>query len=165
MAYRKDAYENAGGFLALKKFRSGDDVHMTERFRYLNSGNIDYCADTKTFVATKIPDTIKEIFHQQIRKNSKLLKKAGTSIVFSLMLFLYYISLIFIPIFMPQWLNVWLILLLIKLGLEYINLLKAAMIFNQNNLVPFIPLMQIVYPIYIILFSLLGSMGLYSWKK
>jgi cellulose synthase/poly-beta-1,6-N-acetylglucosamine synthase-like glycosyltransferase len=165
LAYRKDAYENAGGFLALKKFRSGDDVHMTERFRYLNSGNIDYCADTKTFVSTKIPDTSKEIFHQQIRKNSKLLKKAATSIVFSLILFLYYLSLIVIPIFMPQWLNVWLILLFIKLGLEYINLLKAAMIFNQSDLVPFIPLMQMIYPIYIIFFSLLGSLGLYSWKK
>ena len=165
LAYRKDAYENAGGFLALKKFRSGDDVHLTERFRYLNQGFIDYCANSKAFVTTHVPDSIKEIFHQQIRKNSKILKKAGTSIGFSLILFLYYMLLIIIPIILPHWRLIWLIFLIIKLVVEYIDLLKAAKIFNQKQLIKIIPLMQIIYPAYIIFFSLLGILDLYNWKK
>ena len=33
LAYRKSAYEEVGGFESLKQFRSGDDVHLTEKFR------------------------------------------------------------------------------------------------------------------------------------
>jgi hypothetical protein len=44
-------------------------------------------------------------------------------------------------------------------------LYKAANLFRQKDLIRFIPLMQIVYPLYIIFFSLLGSFQYYQWKK
>lgn len=165
LAYRKDAYEDAGGFLSLKRFRSGDDVHLTERFRYLKSGKIDFCADPDTFVFTQPPETREEIFNQQVRKNSKTLKKAGTSIAFSIVLFLYHVLLILLPLLMPTWLKIWLLFIIIKLVLEYINLFKAAIIFKQKEVIPFIPLMQIFYPAYIIFFSFLGLLEMYSWKR
>jgi len=165
LAYRRDSYNNVGGFLALKKFRSGDDVHLTERFRYLKNGIVEYCANPDTFVTTQLPDSKKEIFHQQVRKNSKTLKKAGFSIIFSLILFFYHILLILIPIILPSWMWLWLIILLIKLAIEYFNLRKAARIFQQDKIIGVIPLMQIIYPVYIIFFSLLGVLQIYSWKK
>jgi len=165
LAYRRDAYENAGGFLALKKFRSGDDVHLTERFRYLNNGRIDYCAHPETFVLTRPPETGKEIFHAQVRKNSKTLLKAGSSIAFSLVLFAYYMLIICFPLLYPEWNGLWLALLAAKFILEYIPLRKAAKIFRQQSIIPYIPLMQIIYPAYIIFFSILGALQLYQWKK
>jgi cellulose synthase/poly-beta-1,6-N-acetylglucosamine synthase-like glycosyltransferase len=165
LAYRKEAYENAGGFLALKKFRSGDDVHLTERFRYLKNGKIDYCANPDTFILTQAPSTISEFFHQQVRKNSKTLKKAGTSIAFSVVLFIYHILLIAFPILLPSWIMTWLGIVVIKFTLELASLIKAALIFRQKQIIPFIPVMQILYPGYIIFFSILGILDFYSWKK
>jgi biofilm PGA synthesis N-glycosyltransferase PgaC len=165
LGYRKDAYEYAGGFLALKKFRSGDDVHLTERFRYTKSGVIEYCADPDSFVITFPPATRLELFHQQVRKNSKTLKKAGTSVLFSLALFAYYILFAGLPFFLASWIDVWLVLLALKLITEYIDLRKAAYIFGQSDLIKYIPLMQVIYPAYIIFFSLLGVLQVYSWKK
>lgn len=165
LAYRKDAYENAGGFLALKKFRSGDDVHMTERFRYLNSGIIDYSIHPDTFVETIPPDTGIEIFNQQIRKNSKTLKKSFSSIIFSIVLFLYYMVLVSIPFILTSWLNIWIILLALKFIFEFICLKKAAVIFRQQHIIKYIPVMQIIYPAYIVFFSLLGIFQIYQWKK
>ncbi|MEJ2543749.1 MAG: glycosyltransferase, partial [Calditrichaceae bacterium] len=90
LAYRKSIYESIGGFRSLKKFRSGDDVHLTERFRVKNNKAIDYCADPDTFVTTIPPSTKRDIFHQQIRKNSKTLKKSWPTVFFSIGLFIFY---------------------------------------------------------------------------
>lgn len=165
MAYRRDAYENVGGFLSLKKFRSGDDIHLTGRFRYNNDGFIDFCAEEETFVKTHIPSTDLEVFQQQIRKNSKTFQLSGWSIAVMLTILLYYFLLIAIPIILPSWLTMWFILLALKFLMEFISLKKAAKIFKQNNLIPIIPLMQIVYPFYIIIFSIIGTFQFYHWKK
>ncbi|MFC2087989.1 glycosyltransferase, partial [Calditrichota bacterium] len=165
LAYRKDAYENAGGFLALKKFRSGDDVHMTERFRYLNTGIIEYSIHPDSFVETIPPDTGTEIFHQQVRKNSKTLKKSPTSIIFSIILFLYYLIFALIPFISEKWINIWLVLLAVKFIIEFVCLKKAAVLFRQQHIIKYLPIMQIIYPAYIMFFSLLGVFQLYQWKK
>ena len=165
LAYCKEAYHNVGGFLALKNFRSGDDIHLTTRFRYLNNGKIDYCADADTFVETQLPSSLSDVIHQQMRKNSKTFQLTFSSIVFSLLLAVYYILLIITPIFFPEWLKTWLYLLLLKFLLENIDLVKAAKIFRLKGLIPYIPLMQILYPINIAIFSLLGVTQFYSWKK
>ena len=165
MAYRKDIYDNVGGFLSLKKFKSGDDIHLTGRFRNNNDGKIDFCADKETFVTTHIPSTDLEVFQQQIRKNSKTFQLSGWSIAVMLTILTYYFCLILLPIIIPSWLIVWIILLTIKFLMEFIPLRNAAKIFNQNNLIPIIPLMQIIYPLYIIIFSIIGTFQFYHWKK
>jgi cellulose synthase/poly-beta-1,6-N-acetylglucosamine synthase-like glycosyltransferase len=165
LAYRKDAYKDVGGFLALKKFRSGDDIHLTSRFRYNSGGKIDFCADHNTFVKTHIPSSEAEVFQQQIRKNSKTFQLSGTSIFFMLSLLIYSLLTVIIPILIPEWLIPWIVLILIKFALEFLPLLKAAMIFKQKSLIPFIPMMQIIYPFYIIIFSILGTFQFYQWKK
>jgi len=165
MAYRKDAYENVGGFLSLKKFKSGDDIHLTGRFRYNNDGLIDFCAEEESFVRTHIPSTDLEVFQQQIRKNSKTFQLSGLSITVMLTILIYYFSIILIPILLPSWLSVWIILLVIKMLMEFIPLRNAAKIFKQNNLIPIIFIMQIIYPLYIIIFSIIGTFQFYHWKK
>jgi len=165
MAYRKAAYENVGGFLSLKKFKSGDDIHLTGRFRYKNNGIIDFCAEEETFVKTHIPSTDLEVFQQQIRKNSKTFQLSGWSIAVMLTILIYYFSLILIPLMLPSWINIWIIILIMKFLLEFIPLRNAAKIFKQNSLIPIIPYMQIIYPLYIIIFSIIGTFQFYHWKK
>jgi cellulose synthase/poly-beta-1,6-N-acetylglucosamine synthase-like glycosyltransferase len=165
LAYRKETYENVGGFLSLKKFRSGDDIHLTGRFRYTNDGIIDFCAEEETFVKTQIPSTTREVFQQQIRKNSKTFQLSGWSITAMVIIFFYYFLLFTIPVILSSWMTIWLILIVIKFIMEFIPLKIAAIIFKQNNLIPFIPLMQIIYPFYIIVFSIIGTFQFYHWKK
>ncbi len=165
LSYRKKVYADVGGYDSLKKFRSGDDVHLTERFRRKDGGNIDYCAHPATFVSTKPPLTGKEIFHQQVRKNSKTLNKSLPSVLLSIVLFIYFIILIIFPFLNSKWLVLWLALLAIKFSAELITLIKACFIFRKKELIPYLPLMQIIYPGYVIFFSLLGVLQIYEWKK
>jgi cellulose synthase/poly-beta-1,6-N-acetylglucosamine synthase-like glycosyltransferase len=165
LAYRKDAYHDVGGFLALKKFRSGDDIHLTSKFRYNNGGKIDFCAEREAFIHTQIPDSLKEIFQQQIRKNSKTFQLSTASIVLMSVIFMYYLLLVCLPVLLPSWISTWFAFLLIKFFLEFLPLSKAAIIFDQKDLIPFLPIMQVIYPFIIIFFSVIGTFQFYQWKK
>lgn len=165
LAYRRSAIDRIDGYHALKKFRSGDDVHLTERFRRKAQGKIDYCAHPDTFVYTFPPSSTKEIFHQQLRKNSKVLKKSWPTILFSILIFLAYMLFIFLPFIISGLTDLWLKIILLKTILEFIALTYAAIVFHKKELIPWFPLFQFIYPFYVILFSLLGSLQIYEWKK
>jgi cellulose synthase/poly-beta-1,6-N-acetylglucosamine synthase-like glycosyltransferase len=165
LAYRKKAYQDAGGFLALKKFKSGDDIHLTERFRYLGAGKIEYCANPDTFVNTQPPVTIGEIFHQQIRKNSKILLSTPSSILMAVLIFFYYLMTAIFPFVFPQIVITWLTVIVLKILLELIALDLANKLFRQNFSVYTILMFQLVYPLHIIFFSLLGLFQVYKWKR
>ncbi len=164
LAYRKTAYENVGGYAALKKFRSGDDVHLTERFRRKGLGKVDYCVHPDSFVSALPPETGREIFYQQIRKNSKTLKKSLPTVLFSILVFAAYLLFLFLPLLQPSMLGVWLIVIALKTGVEFWALTQAAFVFRRKELIPWFPLMQIIYPAYVIVFSALGALQLYKWK-
>ncbi len=165
LAYRKEAYRAVGGYAALKQFKSGDDVHLTERFRKAKLGKIDYCAHPATFVETYPPATAKEIFHQQIRKNSKTLKKSLPSVLISLALFAAYMVFLFLPLLDFSLFPLWIKIMIFKFAAEFFTLTFAACKFEKTKLIPWLPLMQLIYPIYIIFFSLLGVLQIYQWKK
>lgn len=165
LAYRKVDYEKVNGHEALKHFKSGDDVHLTERFRTKLKKKILYCANPKTYVFTKPPAEKNEFFHQQMRKNSKHLKKSFSSILFSLFLFLYFILTYSFPFFNPAFTITWLIIIIIKLILEFIVLSRAATIFNYRDIILWFPLFQVFYPIYLMIFSILGNLQFYEWNK
>ncbi|HES59844.1 MAG TPA: glycosyltransferase, partial [Caldithrix sp.] len=135
LAYRKSIYESIGGFKSLKKFRSGDDVHLTERFRAKNNKAIDYCADPDTFVMTIPPSTKKDIFHQQIRKNSKTLKKSWPTVFFSIGLFIFYMLFLTLPFFYPKILSIWFGVIIFKFVVEFIAIYYAALIFRKKQLI------------------------------
>jgi len=165
LAYRKSVYQKVGGFDALKKFKSGDDVHLTERFRRLGKGKIDYCAHPETFVTTIRPSTNREIFHQQIRKNSKTLNKSFPTVLLSLSLFLIFLLFLTFPIFNMDWFALWLFVVIGRFVIEFIALTQASIIFRKKKLIPYLLIMQLIYPFYIMFFSLLGILQIYEWKK
>ncbi len=164
MAFRKRAYEEIGGYASLTKFRSGDDIHLTERMRDRVKGKITFCAHPETFVRTQPPATRKDIYQQQIRKNSKILDKSFKSAAFSVALLLTYLLFFTLPLFNPAWLGLWLGMLSAKFVLEFIALVFAVRIFKVPQLYKWLPLMQLIYPFYVMYFGLLGSLHLYRWK-
>jgi len=165
LAYRKDVYMQVGGFDALKNHRSGDDVYLTERFRLKSGYQITFCAHPQTFVETLPPTTFTQFWHQQIRKNSKTLRKSWDTTLFSLLGFLVYAYLWLLPVLAPELLLPWAMVIVLKLFAEFITLRKAAVLFRKKWLIPYLPFFQILYPLYITFFTLLGLFQAYQWKK
>ncbi len=165
LAYRKSTYQELGGFDALKKYRSGDDVYLTERFRQKAKGKIVFCRHPQTFVETVPVTEFKTFWNQQIRKNSKTLRKGFVNTVFSILTFFVYAYLWFFPLFRPDHLNLWLGIIGLKLLLEFITLAYAARLFHRTWLIPYLPFFQLFYPLYITFFTILGTLQIYQWKK
>ena len=165
LAYRKKTYHALGGFDALKNRRSGDDVYLTERFRKKSTGRIVFCPHPETFVETLPPQGFRAFWHQQIRKNSKTLRKGWATSFFSLFAFLIYAYLWLFPLFAPHYFLIWLGVIVLKLLLEFLILTVAARMFRRTFLIVYLPLFQLIYPLYITFFTVLGSLQLYQWKK
>lgn len=162
MAYRKSAFNQVGGYAQLSGFTSGDDVHLTELFRKNRLGKIVFME--KAQVVSKPPETNSEIWQQQLRKNSKVLKKSALSILFSLILFAYFFFTSFFFLFSTN-LQLWLYIIALKFGLEFVALLRVSSIFNIQNQWFYFPLMQLVYPFYVTVLIIMGSVKPYHWKS
>lgn len=165
MAYRKDAYYKSGGYEALAGYKSGDDVHLTELFRRQVQGKIRFCGGAGSYVLSRPPETRKEIFQQQIRKNSKLLQKSPAALTFSFLLLAYHLLLIGLPFFLPELTTIWAISLATKLALEFIALWIAVRKLDERSLTPYLFLFQLIYPVYVIVLAALGSLGRFHWKR
>ncbi len=165
IAFKKSTYLQVGGYLALTNFKSGDDIHLTERFRMKTDTKIEYCAHHKTFTRSMPPETFKEIINQQIRKNSKILNKSFTTASFSVALFFIYNLMLFYPVFKPQQFDVWISFTAVRLLLEFIALTIASFKFRMKFLIPWFPLFQIFYPLYLMFMGIIGSLHLYEWKQ
>ncbi len=165
LAYRRVAYQQIGGYDALKNYRSGDDVFLTERFRQKGKGRIVFCAHPQTFVETLPPQNFKQFWHQQIRKNSKTLRKGWATSLFSLVAFLIYAYLWLFPLLAVSFFKLWLAFIALKLILEFLTLTEAAKVFRRKFLIPYFPFFQIFYPFYISFFTILGLGQRYQWKK
>lgn len=164
IAYRKSTFNTIGGYKTLAHHKSGDDVHLTELFRKKVEGKTKFCFRKDSFTFSIIPDTFKEIFHQQIRKNSKLFKKSFASIALTLFLLSYHLLLIIFP-FLFGISNFWILLLALKLGIEFTVLSISAVRFSETRIIPLLPFFQILYPAYVSLLAFVGIFQLYEWKK
>jgi cellulose synthase/poly-beta-1,6-N-acetylglucosamine synthase-like glycosyltransferase len=165
LAYRKSAYKDSGGFLSLKKYRSGDDMHLTRKFREKKIGKIQYCAQPDTFVKTWPPTTFSHFFQQQLRKNSKILQSGLSTGFFALLIFIYHILFYTIPFISTGDITIWSIFVCMKFLIELIVLFYAIQIFNQKQLISFLPISLLIYPLFIIFFSILGAFQKYKWKN
>lgn len=165
MAYKKSAYQKSGGYDELSQHKSGDDVHLTELFREKLNGRIVFNLKKDSFTSSKTPDSFGEIIHQQIRKNSKILKKSLPTIALTIFLLTYHLLLVIFPFSTNGSLNTWLSLIAVKFLSEFITLSVAAKKLSDPLLIPLIPIMQIFYPVYVSILGLAGIFQKYEWKK
>jgi len=165
MAYKKDSYLKSGGYDELSSHKSGDDVHLTELFRRNVSGKIVFCLAKNSFTYSSPPDSFTEIFHQQLRKNSKILKKSFSTLILSFFLFGYHVLLIGFPFLHASNINVWLTVLASKLVFEFLTLAVASKKFSDPSIIPLIPFMQIFYPVYVSVMGVIAMFQKYEWKK
>lgn len=164
IAFRKEAYIKSGGYQALAKYKSGDDVHLTELFRKKVPGKIIFNVSKNSFTQTKTPDSLNEVLHQQLRKNSKLLKKSIPSIALTTYLFLFHVVLFIFPFIQNLSTELWFLMAGLKLGIEFTTLLVSVFKLNDPEIIPYIPLMQIFYPVYVIVLGIIGAFQKFRWK-
>ena len=168
LAYQKKSFYEIEGFKGISKQASGDDMLLMSKFKNKFKNKIHYLFSDESIVLTNAMPTVHKFLQQRIRWASKTNAYQEKNMVTALGL-IYFYNLIFIcscvlVIIYPSFFYNWLILLVIRLLIEFIFLWKVSIFYkSQKTLKWFLPI-QFVYSFYVILAGFLGMFQKYEWK-
>ncbi|MBL7075406.1 glycosyltransferase [candidate division KSB1 bacterium] len=164
LAYRREAFYQVGGFSKITHVASGDDLLLMQLIRDKTHWKIAYCHNPETFVRTFKRDGLATLIHQKRRRYGKPLHYTIPTFLLASFILIYHLDLITIPFLFPGLILPWISAIIIKWALEFSLFRRGALAFKQPHLTAYFPLMMVLYPFYVILFSLWGSLAKYRWK-
>ncbi len=170
IAYRKNVFDEVGGFKDQMNLSSGDDELLMQKIAKDSSFTVKFCIDKSSIVKTNSNKTLKDFFHQRKRWASKGLFYSNKSLVLKLILiYLLYLGLIaqlILSYFLhPIFILSFIFSITLKFIFEFRILLKGKeMLFNDLNLKNFL-IVEIFQIPYIIVTGIVGVFGNYLWKQ
>jgi poly-beta-1,6-N-acetyl-D-glucosamine synthase len=170
IAYRKNAYNEVGGFADNIHLSSGDDEFLMQKISRETKYKIQFCLDREAIVETESNKTISDFFEQRKRWASKGLQYQDKKLVLNLILiFLFYLGIV-LELLLILWgylIFIYSIVcgLLIKIFLEYLIVKKGEdLLFDKNRKLIFLTAELFQIP-YIVLVSIAGIFGSFKWKN
>jgi cellulose synthase/poly-beta-1,6-N-acetylglucosamine synthase-like glycosyltransferase len=168
LGYRKEVFEEVGGFHDVAEPLSGDDDLFIQLVSRRTRWALRYAFQAQAAVYTDPPATLSGFVGQERRRTSKgryypLWVKALATEAFLLNLSL----IISVPLALAHPVTRPLPLLAfgMKVLSELLLLLKASRLFGQRGLLRYYPLAAILHIPYFLIFSIWGTLGEYRWKS
>lgn len=168
LAYRKEVYQQLGGFSRIGRFVSGDDdlfLHLVvSETRWL----VRYAFDCHTVVPSLPPNRFKLFFHQRIRHASKA---RHYSLKFtSILAGVYLLNLLLflgmpLSIMLRTGLSIPFVVLAGKSLFEFVLLAKGAKKFKKMYYLNVFVLAEFLHIPYIVIFGALGQIARFNWKE
>ena len=169
LAYRRSMFESVRGFDGNAGIPSGDDEFLLHKIVYREGGRAEFVTHADAVVRTEGAPGPWTFLRQRIRWASKARRyEDGRFVAFLVLLFVYFLFAAFAPLICltsPVALGAGLIFFLLKLLGDGAVLVTAAELFRR----PLRPLdlivAEVLHPYYIVIVSLAGFFGMYSWKN
>jgi cellulose synthase/poly-beta-1,6-N-acetylglucosamine synthase-like glycosyltransferase len=168
LAFKKEAFLEVKGFEGFEKIISGDDELLMHKIGKLYPSKIFFLKSYKAIVRIQPKTSIKEFYHQRRRWSGKwkrqpnILSKLLATYVFTVHLSFLLLFILFILKLVPAYTVI--LLLTIKLLLEFIYFKNMYLFFVKKlKIIPFIT-SSLIYPVYAVTFGILSNMGGYRWK-
>lgn len=171
LSFRKEAFDELGGFGEKNKTQSADDVLLLHLMRKSKKWQIAFADDSDSFVETDATKSLIEFLKQRIRwaamglgQFSKSLNLTVVSIVtailnIGLLLLLGY-SFIFQDLLQFVFLA-----FMVKLPFDFLIAATGSYYFKKLSLLWFFPFLFIFYMPYILIISIFSLFGNFRWKK
>ncbi|MBN2036346.1 MAG: glycosyltransferase [Chitinispirillaceae bacterium] len=167
-AFRRAAFEDAGGYGgASRKVVSGDDDLLLQRIARKGRWRVRFMTDPAGSVVTMPTTTLQGVFEQRKRWGSKTVRYAPGQALFLAGIFMFYcviIAMFTAGFFQPRLFLIFFALLAIKLAGEYLLLIPGTALFRQKPLRPYILPASLVQVPLVILATIFGVFGRFSWK-
>jgi cellulose synthase/poly-beta-1,6-N-acetylglucosamine synthase-like glycosyltransferase len=169
LAYRRRVYETVGGFEQIGHIISGDDVLMMRQVAERTSWKIRYCPDPRASVLTHHPasDSLTDLFYRKVRHTSKAIHYTSPIIVLAICVYLFHLLFCFAPLF--SWFDLLSPHLLLgvfiaKWGIDLATMTVGIRRLGVRFRVIDLLLFELLYPLYIVVFSALGVFFKFRWK-
>ncbi len=177
LAYKKQVFEEVGGYANNLHIASGDDEFLLQKIAKKYPNQVFFLKNKNPQVKTFPQQTIYDFLQQRRRWASKWrFYEDFTPKILAIFVFLVNFCTIFLMgkvIFdfffqnnfpknnFPKY-EIW--LLLLRWGSEFLFLSKLLFDLKRPNLIWFIPLTQIFYPFYVVLVGILAQKKGFEWK-
>lgn len=169
LAYRREAFEQTGGFGKGKRLVSGDDDILMQAIYKKTPWKVTFATVPETFVQTQPADNIGLFLQQRARWASKCAHYPRKWLVALLaVIFFYFCLMLFsLPFSIHRFSQfpVPLICFSLKAAVDLTVVWTGCILFRRLALLPFFPLAEIFHIPYIVLVSILGFFGRFSWKQ
>ncbi|MCK4311492.1 MAG: glycosyltransferase, partial [Candidatus Cloacimonetes bacterium] len=156
LAVKKTAFDEIGGYEKIKRYQSGDDKLL---LKLIHKAGWKIAYNHEQLVDTYQVKDNKTLNHQLKRRYGKFGMSSTFFKIISILIFLFYLYLPIKSIFFYDWKSL-IIYFLCILFFWIVNLVKHKYRFRILD----IPLL-IIYPYFLIYFSLLGTFGKWEWKS
>lgn len=169
LAFERNAWLELNENAMLNHEISGDDVFLLHSFKkHFGTNAIAFDFAKESSVYTYAQDSVIAFFNQRIRwvSKSKSYKDAWI-ILISILVLLCNINLLiagFASFFSSYYFYLFVFLFSTKFFIDFIVLYTASKLYNQTKLLFLYPVMQIFYPLFIVLSVIFGSIMPYRWK-
>jgi cellulose synthase/poly-beta-1,6-N-acetylglucosamine synthase-like glycosyltransferase len=168
LGFRKEAFEQVGGYTGIDHIASGDDMLLMHKIYQLDPKRIHYLKSIEAIVQTSIQPSWKDFFNQRIRWSSKAdqYKDIKLTIIlllvylFNLSIFLLFLTCLFVPYI---WSTLGMVLF-VKVYIELLFLFSAAQFYGKIKELLVFPFLQPIHILYILIAGFLGKFGQYEWK-
>jgi cellulose synthase/poly-beta-1,6-N-acetylglucosamine synthase-like glycosyltransferase len=161
-AYRREVFDEVGGFRSIGRFISGDDDLLLQLVRKTH-WSVAYC--TESLVPTDPPSGYRQFMHQKIRQASKGRHYTPGTIATLVWIYFFNLSLVL----WAPW-GWWhgeplaAMPLLIKLIADFGLLMTGGIRFRRLRFLLAYPLIGLLHPLYIVVFGAWGQFGKFEWK-
>lgn len=170
LAYEKAAFYKVGGFDDNINYKSGDDVFFLHSMRKMYGQDaVHFLKSRGAIVKTKPSINFKTFINQRKRWVSK---STGYTypwiIITALVVYLFNLSILstFIGgLFSPHWMSLFLILISVKIIIDFPVLAGITAFFRQKILLFYYIPFQIFYILFVIATGLIGNIFGFSWKE
>lgn len=168
LAYRKDVFDQVGGYAGNDNLPSGDDEFLMHKVFEKYPNRVFFLKDRDAIVETPPPATFDEFLNQRMRWVSKSTQYSDKKITLLLALaYLFNLSILvnglqaFTNIL---YLYVFIIQVAAKVCIEYLFYGGILEFFNLESLKKYIIPAQPFHIAYVLAIGILGNFGKYSWK-
>jgi len=170
IAYRRDAFEKAGGFDDNIDISSGDDEFLMQKIAMGRKYSVKFCFENSALVMTQNSRTVSEFVMQRRRWSSKgIFYKDKIKVAGLILIYLFYFS---FPVMLALgistdyfYLRLFWIAILFKALFEYGVLKSGEILFRKKLNKGLFAAAQFIQIPYIITIPLLGLLGNFTWKE
>ncbi|MDX2305887.1 MAG: glycosyltransferase [Microscillaceae bacterium] len=168
LAYPKTAFLEVGGYQGVDRIASGDDEFLLHKIARKYPGQVFFLKHSQNIVSTYAKLNWAEFFNQRKRWSSKW-KYYQDKRIKILAFFIFVVNCVLLASLGLAVLGFYsferfLIHLLIKFLIEFTFLGIILAYLDKKKFILYIPLVQLVYPLYVMFFGLVAQGKSYSWK-
>ncbi len=168
LAFRKNVFDEVGGYSGNMNIPSGDDEFLLRKIKSKYSKGIVFAGRSEAIVTTSPSRDLNEFIQQRMRWAGKWKHNQSlTSVLLAFFIFLFQVSTIALPVLMvlgPMDLQTGAFLLIAKVLVEYIFLQQITSFLFLRWSWPAFILLQVLYPFYVVAIGLLSNFLSFSWK-